>query len=60
MAREEISLLDRLKSMVLCAAWGVVDTGESAGCLLWTLRVSAEGIRLDLSLIVGLQCGVLS
>ncbi len=55
MTREEILPLNRLKSMVLCAAWGVVETGESAGCLLPTLHVAAEAIIRELSLIVELQ-----
>jgi len=55
MAREEILPLNQLKSMVLCAAWSMGNSGESAGCLLRTLRVAAEGIGLELSWIGELQ-----
>ncbi len=55
MVHEEILPLNQLKLMVLCAAWGVVNARESSGCLLRTLLVAAEGIVLELSLIVELQ-----
>jgi len=55
MAHEEISPLNRLKSIVLCAALGVVNARESSGCLLRSLRVADEGIMLELSLMVDLQ-----
>jgi len=49
MAREDLS---PLKSMVLCAVLGVVETGDSARCLLPTLHVAAEAIIRELSSLV--------
>jgi len=55
MVHDEILLLNQLKSIVLCAMFGVVNAGESARCLLGALHMASERIRLELSLIIGLQ-----